>query len=69
MIVKIILVSLLIFMVINLFMAMRVMMKNDPNGQPMSKYIGRRVLTSVCIVVLILLAVAMDLIHLNPRPY
>ena len=69
MLIKVILVGLLIYMVINLFLAMRVMLQNSTDGKPMSKYIGRRVLTSVCIVVIILLALAFGLIHPNPRPY
>ena len=56
MLIKIILVALVLFMIVNLFMAMRVMMKNDPKDGPMSKYIGRRVLTSAIIVILILVA-------------
>ncbi|MBU2978374.1 DUF2909 domain-containing protein [Alteromonas sp. C1M14] len=67
--IKIILVCLLIYMILNLFLAMKAMMKNDPNGPPMSKYIGRRVFTSVAIVVLILIALATGLITPNPRPY
>ncbi|MCU7553546.1 DUF2909 domain-containing protein [Alteromonas sp. ASW11-19] len=69
MIIKIILVALLIYMIVNLFMAMRIMMKGQTNGEPMSKFIGRRVLTSVIIVGLILLAFATGLITPNPRPY
>jgi len=65
--VKIILGLLLVFMIFNLFKAMMVMLKNDQ--QPMSKFIGRRVLASVVIVGLILLAVATGLITPNPRPY
>ncbi|NDV90801.1 DUF2909 family protein [Alteromonas sp. 345S023] len=69
MLIKIILLALVIYMIVNLFMAMRVMMKNDPKDGPMSKYIGRRVLTSAIIVILILLAVGTGLITPNPRPY
>ncbi len=69
MIIKIILIALLIYMIVNLFIAMRVMMKGQTNGEPMSKFIGRRVLTSVIIVGLILLAFATGLITPNPRPY
>jgi len=68
-IIKIILVGLLIYMVVNLFLAMRIMLKDTPPDKPMSKYIGRRVLTSVCIVLIILIAMATGLIHPNPRPY
>ncbi|MDO6533509.1 DUF2909 domain-containing protein [Alteromonas stellipolaris] len=69
MLIKIILVALVLFMILNLFMAMRVMMKNDPKDGPMSKYIGRRVLTSAIIVILILVAIGTGLITPNPRPY
>lgn len=67
--IKIVLVALVIYMIVNLFMAMRVMMKNDPKNGPMSKYIGRRVLTSAVIVVIILIAIGTGLITPNPRPY
>lgn len=69
MIIKIILIALLIYMIFNLFLAMRIMMKGQPDGEPMSKFIGRRVLTSVIIVTLILIAYATGLITPNPRPY
>ncbi|MCW8093332.1 DUF2909 domain-containing protein [Alteromonas sp. ASW11-130] len=68
MLIKIILVGLLIYMIVNLFLAMRVMMKNDTK-QPMSKFIGRRVMTSALIVLIILVAMATGLITPNPRPY
>ncbi|GMM67483.1 DUF2909 family protein [Alteromonas sp. MTD1] len=67
--IKIILVALVIYMIVNLFLAMRVMMKNDPKNGPMSKYIGRRVLTSAVIVIIILVAIGTGLITPNPRPY
>lgn len=67
--IKIVLVALVIYMIVNLFLAMRVMMKNDPKNGPMSKYIGRRVFTSAVIVVLILIAIGTGLITPNPRPY
>ncbi|MGB3727566.1 MAG: DUF2909 domain-containing protein [Glaciecola sp.] len=66
--IKIIVGGLLIFMVFNLFKAMKIMLKND-TSEPMSKFIGRRVLTSVIIVALLLLAIATGLIQPNPRPY
>ncbi|MGB2426364.1 MAG: DUF2909 domain-containing protein [Alteromonas sp.] len=68
MLIKIILCGLLIYMIYNLFVAMKVMMNHDPDGEPMSKYIGRRVLTSAIIVIIILVAVATGLITPNPRP-
>lgn len=69
MLIKIILVALVIYMIINLFKAMRVMMRNNPDDGPMSKYIGKRVLTSALIVFIILIAVATGMITPNPTPY
>lgn len=69
MLIKIIVGGLLIFMLYNLFRAMTIMLKNDPDHPPMSKFIGRRVLVSALIVALLLLAVATGLITPNPRPY
>jgi hypothetical protein len=69
MLIKIILVALVIYMVANLFRAMRVMMRNNPDDGPMSKFIGKRVLTSALIVLIILVAVGTGLITPNPTPY
>lgn len=69
MVIKVIIVGLLIFMIVNLFLAMKVMLSNDAGKEPMSKYIGRRVMYSALIVVLILAALATGLITPNPRPY
>ncbi|MEC8373866.1 MAG: DUF2909 domain-containing protein [Pseudomonadota bacterium] len=69
MMIKIILVALVIYMIVNLFWDMRVLMKHDPKNGPMSKYIGRRVLTSAVIVIIILVAIGTGLITPNPRPY
>lgn len=68
-VIKIIISLMILFMLFNLFRAMIIMLKNDPNQPSMSKFIGRRVMTSVAIVLLILLAVATGLIEPNPRPY
>lgn len=69
MLIKIIVGGLLIFMVYNLFRAMMIMLKNDPDQPPMSKFIGRRVLVSAVVILLLLAAVATGLITPNPRPY
>jgi hypothetical protein len=68
MFIKILVSALLIFMVFNLFKAMVVMLKGE-TSEPMSKFIGRRVLTSVAIVLILLIAIATGLITPNPRPY
>ncbi len=59
----------LAFMVYNLFCALLLMNKNDPNKPSMSKYIGRRLMLSVAIVVLLLIGLLTGLITPNPRPY
>ncbi|MEW6989837.1 DUF2909 domain-containing protein [Colwelliaceae bacterium 6441] len=69
MIIKIIIVGLLAFMIYNLFRALLLMNKNDPNQPSMSKYIGRRVMTSVVIVILLLLGILTGVITPNPRPF
>ena len=69
MLIKIIVVGLLAFMIYNLFRALFIMNKNDPNKPPMSKFIGRRVITSVAIVLLLLLGILTGVITPNPRPY
>ena len=69
MLIKILVGGLLLFMVFNVFKAMMIMLKNDPDSPTMSKFIGRRVLTSAIIVGLILLAVATGLITPNPTPH
>lgn len=69
MLIKIIVVGLLAFMVYNLFKALFIMNKNDPNKPPMSKFIGRRVITSVAIVILLLVGILTGVITPNPRPF
>lgn len=69
MMIKIVLSALMIFMVYNLFKAMTIMLKNGEDKEKVSKFIGRRVMTSAVILILILVAVATGLITPNPRPY
>lgn len=69
MIIKIIIVGLLAFMVYNLFRALMLMNKNDPNQPSMTKFIGRRVMTSVVIVILLLIGILTGIITPNPRPF
>lgn len=56
-------------MIYNLFKAMMIMLKNDPAQPNMSQYIGKRVMASAIIVVLIIIAIATGIIQPNPRPY
>lgn len=69
MLIKIIVIGLLALMIYNLFRALFIMNKNDPNKPPMSKFIGRRVITSVVLVLLLLLGILTGVISPNPRPY
>jgi hypothetical protein len=69
MIFKIAILLLLGFMIYNLFRALVLMNKNDVSQPSMSKFIGRRLLVSVALVVLLLIGLLTGLITPNPRPY
>ena len=69
MLIKIIIVGLLAFMIYNLFRALFIMNKQDPDQPNMSKFIGRRVMTSVAIVLLLLVGILTGVITPNPRPF
>jgi tetrahydromethanopterin S-methyltransferase subunit G len=69
MILKIIIVGMLAFMIFNLFKALLTMNKNDPNKPPMSQYIGRRLMASVAIIVLLIIGLLTGIITPNPRPF
>ena len=67
---KTVIVALLLFMVYNLFRALLILNKKPEPGQPpMTKYIGRRLMVSVAIVVLLIVGLLTGLITPNPRPY
>lgn len=69
MLIKIIISALLLFIVFNLIRAGIVMLRQPEQGHPLSYYLGRRVLISAVVLVVILLAMAAGLITPNPRPY
>lgn len=69
MLIKIVLVALLVFVVFQLFRALYLMLKNDPNQASMSKHLGRRVMFSVVVMALLILALAMGWIEPHHRPY
>jgi len=68
MIFKIVIVFLLMLMIYNLFRAMLTMNKNDPEKPPMSRYIGRRVLIAVAIILVLLFGLLTGQITPNPHP-
>jgi hypothetical protein len=61
-------VLLLVFIIFNLARALIIMVKGE-QAQPMSHYLGRRVLLSVLVVLLLLVALGLGLVAPNPRPY
>tara|TARA_R110001592_G_scaffold324870_3_gene604613 strand:+ start:3799 stop:4008 length:210 start_codon:yes stop_codon:yes gene_type:complete len=69
MIIKIVLIGLVIFMLYNLFKALFLMTRNDPDKPPMSKFIGRRLMFSGLIIIIVLIGVATGLITPNTPPY
>lgn len=67
---KLVIIALLFFMVYNLFRALVIMNKKPQPGQPsMTKFIGRRLMVSVAIVLLLLAGLLTGIITPNPRPY
>ena len=69
MIFKVIIIGMLVFMIYNLFRALLLMNRNDPNQPSMSKFIGRRLMVSVAIVILLIIGLLTGVITPNPRPY
>ncbi|NRD72277.1 DUF2909 family protein [Shewanella sp. VB17] len=65
---KLTLVLLLLFILFNLARALFVLVKGE-SKVPMSQYLGRRVIFSVLVVILLLLALATGVITPNVRPY
>ncbi len=65
---KVVLVLLLLFIMFNLARALFLLVKGE-SETPMSQFLGRRVMLSVLVVVLILIALGSGVITPNPRPY
>ncbi len=66
---KALLVALLLFVIFNLFQALYYMVKNNEQQPHLSKFLGRRLLFSVFIILCILVAIATGFITPNQRPY
>lgn len=69
MLIKLLIIALLLFIVINLFRALYVLLKNEPNRPVMSVFLGRRVLYSAVILLIALIGLGLGLLNANPRPY
>ncbi|MCL1038866.1 DUF2909 family protein [Shewanella submarina] len=65
---KILLVLLLLFVLFNLGRALFIMLRGN-SQQSMSQFLGRRVLFSALIIILLLIALGSGLVTPNPRPY
>ncbi|WP_350635074.1 DUF2909 family protein [Pseudoalteromonas sp. GW168-MNA-CIBAN-0100] len=68
MIIKIIIVLLLIFILFNLFRALFIMVSGKTGGRPMSHFLGRRVLFSVVVLVVVIAALKFGFIKANNSP-
>ena len=68
MIIKIIIVLLLIFILFNLFRALFIMVSGKTGGRPMSHFLGRRVLFSVVVLVVVIAALKLGFIKANNSP-
>ncbi|GIU51013.1 MULTISPECIES: DUF2909 family protein [Shewanella] len=65
---KLVLVLLLVFILFNLARALFIMVKAETK-QPMSQFLGRRVIFSALVMLLLLLALGLGWVTPNPRPY
>ena len=68
MIIKIIIVLLLLFILFNLFRALFIMVTDKSGGRPMSHFLGRRVLFSLVVLVMVIAAVKLGFIKANHSP-
>ena len=68
MLIKILLLGLLLVIIVNLFKALPIMLK-DQSSRPMSYYLGWRIGLSVVVFGLIVIALLTGVITPNPRPY
>ncbi len=66
--IKLLFVVLFLFVLISLFQALNIMRK-DQTTVSMSQFIGRRLIYSALLLILIIVAMAFGLITPNPRPY
>ena len=66
---KVVLVALLLVIVFNLMKALIQIASGKHNGKRLSHFLGRRVMLSAIVVLLLLLALASGVITPNPRPY
>ncbi|CAH7071425.1 conserved hypothetical protein [Vibrio chagasii] len=66
---KVVLVALLFFIAFNLMKGLIQIASSKHNGKKLSHFLGRRVMWSAIVVLLLLLALGSGVIAPNPRPY
>lgn len=66
--IKLVIVGLLLFIVFNLFRALFIMIKNDPDGPKVSTFLGRRVMFSALLLIIVIIAMGTGLITPNAKP-
>lgn len=69
MVIKAIIVLLLMFIIFNLFKALVIMMKGDPEAPSMSTFLGRRVFISVAVLVFVVIALSLGWITPHQTPF
>ncbi|MGI5310193.1 DUF2909 family protein [Rheinheimera sp. WS51] len=68
MLIKLIIIALLLFIIFNLFRAGILMLRPSQSGVSMSRFLGRRLIISVLLLLLIFCAIAFGLIQPNATP-
>ena len=66
---KVVLVALLFFIAFNLMKGLVQIASSKHNGKKLSHFLGRRVIWSAIVVLLLLVALGSGVIAPNPRPY
>jgi hypothetical protein len=69
MLIKLVIIALLLFIIFNLFRAGIIMLRHENSDVRMSRYLGRRLLISVALLLLIFAAIGFGLIQPNPTPF
>ncbi|QEI11519.1 DUF2909 domain-containing protein [Cellvibrio japonicus] len=69
MLLKIIFICLLLLVIVNLFQALYIMLKNDEQAPKMSKFLGRRLFFSALVLALLIVLMMTGIITPNSRPY
>lgn len=69
MFIKLVIIALLLFIIYNLFRAGIIMLRHENSDVSMSRYLGRRLLISITLLLFIFIAIGFGLIQPNPTPF